>query len=552
METQQKTILESLSEVHILSKGSKLELAKYKTVQNEVQQIAAYFQINEIQSIILTSIFNLSCLDEIQLHQLIKYFNITKIEFLPYLSHLQFLIDKKILSKLNDFESKDEYFIKKHLIEYIITNKQIPEDLIKIQCKEDNFYDFLKQLEQLTKSKNEYEIEHYFFIHEIKELIDENKKYKLVDYAFKNLEVIEIFLFFWVVLDAINHGENNYQTSLQNAVNNFTFSKNETFDFISKFIDGKSNLTKLNLIEMDNAQFSNDLKIQLSDKGIKMLFEMEGLKFNHIKNNIGLMYPDAIKKTTLFYNQKEQQQLEPLVKSMSSKSFTDLQKRLKEQNLPVGITALLFGSPGTGKTETVYQLAKKYNRPVFKVEISETKSKWFGESQKLIKKVFTDYYELKKTLERCPILLFNEADAILGKRKAAGATNTADTENAIQNILLEELEKFDGILFATSNLVDNIDAAFERRFLFKIKLEEPCLENAVKIWKSKMPFLSKSEANQLAVQFKFSGGEMENIARKYTTELVVLGKKPTFDKIIFFCENEKWNNTNAKNRMGFS
>ena len=57
---------------------------------------------------------------------------------------------------------------------------------------------------------------------------------------------------------------------------------------------------------------------------------------------------------------------------------------------------MLYGEPGTGKTATVYELARKHKRAVFKVEISETKSMWFGESQKLVKKIFTDYYNFKK------------------------------------------------------------------------------------------------------------------------------------------------------------
>lgn len=219
--------------------------------------------------------------------------------------------------------------------------------------------------------------------------------------------------------------------------------------------------------------------------------------------------------------------------------------------MPSGITTLLYGVPGTGKTETVYQLAKKYNRAVFKVEISETKSMWFGESQKLVKKIFTDYYKFKKQEKQCPILLFNEADAIIGKRKIAGSSSVSDTENAIQNILLEELENFDGILFATSNLVGNLDAAFERRFLFKIKFDKPNLENAAKIWKNKIPFVSKKEAAILAEKFNFSGGEMQNIARKCIMEEVVLGNKLTFKKVLTFCDNEKWNKNEIRNKIGY-
>lgn len=243
--------------------------------------------------------------------------------------------------------------------------------------------------------------------------------------------------------------------------------------------------------------------------------------------------------------------LEPVISSMSQKAFVDLQKRLKENKMPVGVSSLLYGAPGTRKTETVYQIAKKYNRPIYKVEISETKSMWFGESQKLVKKIFTDYYDFKKEEKICPILLFNEADAVIGKRKMAGSSSVSDTENAIQNILLEELENFDGILFATSNLVKNLDPAFERRFLFKIKFDTPSIENAAKIWKNKLPTITAKEALQLANNYKFSGGEMGNVARKCIMEEVIVGNKLTFQKIMSFCENEKWDRKPEVSKIGF-
>ncbi len=97
-------------------------------------------------------------------------------------------------------------------------------------------------------------------------------------------------------------------------------------------------------------------------------------------NNLNyVIKPDKTQKTNLFYNPAEKLQLNTVLKSMSHTSFSDLQKRLKANKLPLGVTSLLYGAPGTGKTESVYQIAKKYNRPIFKVEIAETKSMWFGE-----------------------------------------------------------------------------------------------------------------------------------------------------------------------------
>lgn len=72
-----------------------------------------------------------------------------------------------------------------------------------------------------------------------------------------------------------------------------------------------------------------------------------------------------------------------------------------------------------------------------------------------------------------PILLFNEADGVINKRKDSNSSAVAQTENEIQNIILQEMEEFKGILIATTNLTDNIDTAFERRFLFKLELTVP-------------------------------------------------------------------------------
>ena len=102
------------------------------------------------------------------------------------------------------------------------------------------------------------------------------------------------------------------------------------------------------------------------------------------------------------------------------------------------------------------------------------------------------------------------------------------------------MENFEGILFATTNLVENMDAAFERRFLFKVKFAQPSSENSAKIWREKLPQLSDKESKILAETYSFSGGEMENIARKCAMEEVLSDEKPIFQEIKNLCKNEKW------------
>ena len=244
-----------------------------------------------------------------------------------------------------------------------------------------------------------------------------------------------------------------------------------------------------------------------------------------------------------------------LEESLSQKNLVAMQKRLEAKGLPKGVAVLLYGAPGTGKTETVYQLAKRTNRKILHVDISESKSMWFGESEKIIKRIFTNYRKLCKNAERhkenTPILLFNEADALISKRRDVTSGNCAQTENAMQNILLEEIEKLDGIIFATTNLCENMDKAFERRFLFKVEYEKPSLDARKKIWGTKLPELEDKDLEKLADRFDFSGGEIDNIVRKCEMTEIIKGKLPSFTEITELCENERLEKEERECHMGF-
>ncbi len=173
-----------------------------------------------------------------------------------------------------------------------------------------------------------------------------------------------------------------------------------------------------------------------------------------------------------------------------------------------------------------------------------------GRDGKLIKAVFKKYEDICEHSELRPILLFNEADGIFSKRKDSDSSNVAQTENTIQNIILEEMERLDGILVATTNMADNLDSAFERRFLFKIKFDKPALDARKRIWLSKMPSLSEEDAQALATDFSFSGGEIDNIIRKATIMEVLEGKRPDLHDIKRLCREEKMHGDRA--RIGFS
>ncbi len=207
-------------------------------------------------------------------------------------------------------------------------------------------------------------------------------------------------------------------------------------------------------------------------------------------------------------------------------------------------------NPGTGKTELAFQLAKETNRKIYKVDISQSKSLWYGESEKIIKRIFTDYNTLLKECEDVPILLFNEADAIFSARRELRASSVSQTENAVQNIILDELERFEGILMATTNLTGNFDAAFDRRFLFKVRFEKPDVNCKAKIWKFKFPKLGSGDCNNLASRFDFTGAQIDNILRKCEMHEIIHGKPVNLHRIVNYCQEE--NQLTKTTKIGFS
>lgn len=301
-------------------------------------------------------------------------------------------------------------------------------------------------------------------------------------------------------------------------------------------------LQRLDLVEMQcvSSFFGEETVLQLTDKGKELYFEEDASLFIEKVDKKELIRAADIKEKHLFFGDKEQAQLSLISSTLQEDNYRTLAGRLEAKGLAKGIAILLYGAPGTGKTESVMQWARESGRDIIHVDISASKSMWYGESEKIVKDIFVRYRRMCKRTSLKPILLFNEADAIFSTRRSmSGGRSIDQTENTIQNIILEEMEKLDGILIATTNLADNLDKAFERRFLFKIRFDKPTTEAKCRIWRDKLPFLTGEEAHRLASAYPFSGGEIDNIVRKATMTEVIDGTLPSIDSILRLCSEEK-------------
>ena len=252
----------------------------------------------------------------------------------------------------------------------------------------------------------------------------------------------------------------------------------------------------------------------------------------------------------LFYNKEEKGQIERLGSLLEEESLQKVFSSMKEKGLRTGMICLFYGDPGTGKTETVYQMARRTGRKILEADVAKLRNCYVGETEKNMRALFADYRTACEENELKPILLFNEADAILGKRMEGAVKAVDRMENSVQNILLQEMETFEGIMIATTNLLGNLDPAFERRFLFKIRFNKPELEPRSQIWKSQFPSLTDDEATSLAKEFSFSGGQIENVVRKYTIDSVLSGTEGGYEQLAQFCREESAGKS-TRNKIGF-
>lgn len=330
------------------------------------------------------------------------------------------------------------------------------------------------------------------------------------------------------------------------------FDNNEIPSWVKReFRSRESELFEKELIENVNEDgMARSDAFKLTEKA-KEQFLCE-LNLNKIgRSDRSLIKAETLVKKDLIYNEIERDQITELSSILSENRFNEVQKRLRSAGMRPGFCCIFYGSPGTGKTETVYQLARCAGRDIMRVDVDKIKSCWVGESEKNIKALFDRYRNICKNSELAPILLFNEADAVLGVRMEGASRAVDKMENSIQNIILQEMETLEGIMIATTNLTTNLDKAFERRFLYKIRFDKPTVNARTEIWKTMLKGLSDEDAQTLASQFDLSGGEIENIARKHSVNVILSGNDAIdIQELISSCRHEKITKDNRP-RIGF-
>ncbi len=397
-----------------------------------------------------------------------------------------------------------------------------------------NVYSIIQAVDGLFDSRDEKKISEKSFFNEFERVMQKMDKSLVLYELLMPYKVMEQLMIFKACIQKIKgYGEqecNRFATEIYDNLSDVArFMENIYKDTFKCF---KDKVLKLD----ENSAFRSDPNFELTSKAHQKIFGSKIKNKNEFKANYSKHLKHNSFKQELFLDEKIANTTHTIAKAISKKEYTNIVKQLKNAHLPSGIVSLLYGYPGTGKTATVYEISKLTKRDVLQVDISSIRDKYVGESEKRLKAIFEEYARAKEELKHTPILLFNEADALIGQRLSTGSSVDI-MNNSMQNILLEELEKFDGIFFATTNLIDNMDSAFDRRFLYKVEFSKPTSQTRVKIWKAKLPMLKDEDIDAIA-HYDLSGGQIENVSRKYMLDTILNLKTFDIHELKKLCESE--------------
>lgn len=255
-------------------------------------------------------------------------------------------------------------------------------------------------------------------------------------------------------------------------------------------------------------------------------------------------------------NEKTRETLDNLMQQVDKEVVARLVKwGIKDKKSGIDARIIFYGAAGTGKTMTAYSLAKSLKRQVLAFDCSKILSMYVGESEKNVRKIFDTFYELSEKTKTEPILLLNEADQFLGARSSGAITGSDQMHNQMQNIFLEQIEKFRGMLIATTNLLENIDKAFSRRFNYKIEFKRPNKEQREELWELMLPLdapYAKDFDIKTLAEYDLTGGQI-NLIIKNTAYKVAVSDKPLFKVEDFIDEikREKTGDFDSEKSMGF-
>jgi len=492
----------------------------------ELNLICDFFEVEPKMGVLLSIIICDQLIGEVKyIHKVYKTIGFSSLEIISLNNQINDLVKRSWLKQSHktfpyakEMKSNHaEYIVSQQLLNAVLCfNKELLEN-----DKPQDFTDGLIKLRNYMKhlvENNLYEDEMYDGVQQfLSEFIDNSFLKDIIESQELFLE--EKLILFWLSSEYIFDRED---FDLDVVCDVLGFDNNYTYNIKQRIKNEKSTLFSDNYLSFNNPELADFSSITYGDKMLDLLtkncVKVEQKKIKH--KFCQLIQPDDIEYKNLYFNDKQQKDITKIIDMLSPEKYKKMTSRFKSHKMKEAISILFYGLSGTGKTELVKQIAKKHNRLLLIVDIASIKSMWVGESEKNIKRVFKEYAEALKICDLAPILFFNEADAILNKRRKIESSSD-QMLNSMQNILLQYLEDFEGIFMATTNYINNLDDAFDRRIFYKKAFVLPDEQTRFKILEDLFPEWPNDWIKNIASDFELSGSQIQNIKRKLLVDSIL-------------------------------
>ncbi|HEF7224876.1 TPA: ATP-binding protein [Campylobacter jejuni] len=403
----------------------------------------------------------------------------------------------------------------------------LKDEFVRIQLYE--------RLSFIQKSAYNSEIKNQIKLYEkhIKERLKKSKFYNVLADIFKeyNLEHKEQIIFLALLKE-------EYALSNESSISremNFLLSLISEND-LERHKNKKllqENAPLLNLIEYDeylNAFGDISKSFFIVDEILQRIINFESKQSKKIKIESVLKDQDIfelIEPSTdindIIMPENTKELLENILKQQDKKVLERLHSWGIKSNKNIEAKIIFYGPAGTGKTMSALAMAKSMKKSVLSFDCSKILSKWVGESEQNVRKIFDTYKNIVQTCKQSPILLLNEADQFLSTR-VDGSSGSDKMHNQMQNIFLEQIERFSGVIIATTNFLESLDSAFSRRFDYKIEFKKPDFKDRLKIWEKFLPkkalFEKDFDINILS-NYELSGAQILMVVKNTALKVAV-------------------------------
>jgi len=513
-------ILEFFDRIDELFHGCVLSKDDYNNnflkLENEADAFKKYFNLDNDEIILLGVLFNIQMIEEdISLNKIRDFFGCSgafSLTFKPLIDSLKLKGYLSPISNKRKSAVEPSFIISPHAYRSIVYMRSMPEkqELNKVETADDLFELIENEYDELSSG--------YLFneelVNRLMNLLNEHKdKFIVAARLLEAKNVLSDQEFQLLAILLISYVDGKTKWNIERLINVSFDNLTNKRRLSSRVFEDSSGLVKNQWIDVPDLGFEDDDEFSLSENAIQHFLSAE---FKKLKRNVDLSlfteinYESIIEKE-LFYSPTLQLNVDDISKLFVHEQT--IMDNLKKSGYNRNINILFYGYPGTGKTELAKQLARIHKRNILQVDMSKLRNKYVGESEKNIDKIFEKYAEYKNNFSDTPILLLDEADAMIGKRINV-AHSTDQMHNTMQNILLQRVETFSGILIATTNLENNLDDAFNRRFLFKLSFGKPDMNARVSILTNQFQSISKEEAEALCEKYEITGAQISNVKKR--------------------------------------